>query len=164
MSAKNLQKYACHTIGRRKSSTARIFLAEGKGDFHVNSKPINDYFSREIDIEKALQPLKLLKSDQKFDLKVTVKGGGNTGQAGAVCLGVARALVEYFSDDKINEEVKEILAGNAVDEQEESPTFDQKAVKKYLKSNGLLTRDARQVERKKLGRRKARKSKQFSKR
>lgn len=126
--------------GRRKSSTARVFLRPGNGKFIVNCKELNDYFGRGTDRIIARQPLSLLENKFTFDLNkvdilVTVSGGGITGQAGAIRHGVTRALMEY------------------------NPEF-----RPSLKKEGYVTRDSRCVERKKVGLRKARKRPQFSKR
>lgn len=121
--------------GRRKTSTARVFLSKGTGTIVVNGKPIDEYFSRETSRMVVRQPLDLLDSVSAYDLYVTVTGGGSTGQAGAIRHGITRALIE--SDETL---------------------------KPALKAAGFVTRDSRQVERKKLGLRKARKRPQFSKR
>ena len=121
--------------GRRKSSAARVFLRPGKGDINVNGKPLDTFFGRETARMIVRQPLELTKMTDKFDVLVTVEGGGISGQAGAIRLGLARALVEY-------------------DETLKSP----------LRKAGFMTRDAREVERKKVGFRKARRGTQFSKR
>jgi small subunit ribosomal protein S9 len=122
-------------IGRRKTSTARLYIEAGNGDFLVNKKNLDDYFSSQARINIAQLPLKVSELDGKYNIKVTVKGGGTTGQAGAIQLALARAL------DDLNEDIHSIL-----------------------KKNGLLTRDDRMVERKKYGQPKARKKFQFSKR
>lgn len=122
-------------IGRRKTSTARLYIKSGKGSFVVNDKPIEEYFNVKARLNIAKLPLTVTELDGKYDIKVTVKGGGITGQAGAVSLALARAL------DNLNEDVHSVL-----------------------KENGLLTRDDRMVERKKYGQPKARKRFQFSKR
>jgi len=124
-----------HKIGRRKTSVARIYMSEGKGNITVNKKSYSDFFSTAILQYKILQPFNLTDTKDKFDLSVSVKGGGVNGQAEAVRLAISRALVEF------NEELK--------------PT---------LKAEGLMTRDPRMVERKKFGQKKARKKFQFSKR
>ena len=121
--------------GRRKSSSARVFLTPGTGKIVVNDKDINEYFSRETGVMIATQPLEKLGLGDQFDIKATVVGGGTTGQAGAIRLGISRALLE--SDDSLRPQLKEY---------------------------SFLTRDARKVERKKVGLRKARRSVQFSKR
>ena len=121
--------------GRRKSSTARVFLRKGSGNISVNGRPLDEYFGRETARMIVRQPLDLTESADKFDILVTATGGGTTGQAGAIRLGIARALVEY-------------------DETLKTP----------LRRAGFVTRDAREVERKKVGLHKARRATQFSKR
>ena len=121
--------------GRRKTSAARVYLRKGKGAIVVNGKPLDDFFGSETSRMIVRQPLQLTESSEKFDVHVTVSGGGMTGQAGAIRLGIARALVEY-------------------DETMKAP----------LRKAGLMTRDAREVERKKVGLHKARRASQFSKR
>ncbi len=121
--------------GRRKSAVARVFLKAGKGDIIVNGKPIAEYFSRETSLMIVRQPLELTNNVGTFDIKVNVSGGGETGQAGAVRHGITRALLDYDV-----------------------------TLKPGLKQAGYVTRDAREVERKKVGFHKARKRKQFSKR
>lgn len=123
-------------IGRRKNSTARVYLSSGSGNFVVNNKlDLNLYLKRESLVIHAIKPLEILNLKDKYDLKINVSGGGLTGQAGAIQLGVARALLK--SD---------------------------KELRSQLKTHGLLTRDAREVERKKYGQPGARKKFQFSKR
>lgn len=124
-----------HFIGRRKTATARVYIKPGTGLFLVNKKKLEDYFALANHQRAAQLPLELTEMTGKYDIKVTVSGGGNTGQADAIQLAVARAL------DNLNDNVHSTL-----------------------KSNGLLTRDDRMVERKKYGRPKARKRFQFSKR
>ena len=121
--------------GRRKSSTARVFLRKGSGTITVNERPLDEFFGRQTARMIVRQPLELTQSTDKFDIMVTVEGGGTTGQAGAIRLGIARALVEY----------DESLKGD-------------------LRKAGFMTRDAREVERKKVGLHKARRATQFSKR
>lgn len=121
--------------GRRKTSTARVFLSAGSGNIVVNGKPLDEYFGRETSVMVVRQPLELLDVANKFDIYVTVKGGGINGQAGAIRHGITRALID--SDDTL---------------------------KPALREAGFVTRDAREVERKKLGLRKARKRPQYSKR
>jgi small subunit ribosomal protein S9 len=121
--------------GRRKAAVARVFIKPGKGDIVVNGKPVDVFFSRETGRMIVRQPLLLTNHKDTFDIMVNVHGGGESGQAGAVRHGITRALIEYSAELK--------------------PT---------LKSAGLVTRDAREVERKKVGFRKARRRKQFSKR
>ena len=132
MSMTTQQNYG---TGRRKTSAARVFLRKGSGAIEVNGKTLEQFFGRETSRMIVRQPLELTENTDKFDIKVTVEGGGITGQAGAIRLGIARALVEY-------------------DESLKSP----------LRKAGFVTRDAREVERKKVGLHKARRATQFSKR
>lgn len=124
-----------YATGRRKTSVARVYMTKGKGVFIVNKRPMNEYFGRETSSMIINQPLDMVEMRDKFDFNIIVKGGGDTGQAGAIRLGVTRALMAYDND----------LRGE-------------------LRKAGFVTRDARIVERKKVGRKKARKSEQFSKR
>ena len=121
--------------GRRKTSTARVFLRTGTGKFVVNGKPVDEFFSRETGRMIVRQPLVLTQNEGRFDILVNVTGGGESGQAGAVRHGITRALIEYDAE-----------------------------LKSELRKAGFVTRDAREVERKKVGFRKARRRKQFSKR
>ncbi len=121
--------------GRRKTSTARVYITNGSGNITVNQRPLDGYFGREVARMIVRQPLELVEMTDKFDIKVSVRGGGSFGQAGAIRHGITRALLEY------NDELK--------------PT---------LRKAGFVTRDAREVERKKVGFRKARKKPQYSKR
>lgn len=122
-------------IGRRKTSTARLYIESGKGNFIVNDQPIEDYFKTEARLNVAKLPIVITELEGNYDIKVTVRGGGVTGQAGAVSLALARALDDHNED-----------------------------IHSTLKEHGLLTRDDRMVERKKYGQPKARKKFQFSKR
>lgn len=122
-------------VGRRKSSTARVYLRAGNGDIKINNRSIEEYFGRETARMIVKQPLVLTEMEGKFDINVNVKGGGGSGQAGAIRLGVTRALMAY------NEELR-------------AP----------LRQAGYVTRDSREVERKKVGLKKARRRPQFSKR
>ena len=124
-----------HSIGRRKASVARIYLKKGKGNITVNGKDFKDYFPVSTMQYKIEQPFKILSLDNKFDLSISVVGGGNTGQAEAIRLAISRALCDVDSENRT-----------------------------LLKSNGLLTRDSRVVERKKPGQKKARKKFQWVKR
>ena len=124
-----------YATGRRKNATARVWIATGNGDFFVNKKSIKDYFERGTHIDHVMQPLEVTTSTGKYNVKAMVKGGGKTGQAGAIRLGIARCLA-------------------GTDE----------SMKSVLSKGGFLERDARMVERKKYGRKKARRSYQFSKR
>lgn len=128
----NTQYYG---TGRRKSSSARVYLKPGNGEITINSRSDSQYFGRETSRRIIRQPLEATDMDSKFDLNIMVKGGGMNGQAGAIRLGIARALLQY--DDEL---------------------------RSSLRQGGFLTRDAREVERKKVGLRKARKKEQFSKR
>jgi small subunit ribosomal protein S9 len=124
-----------NTLGRRKTSVARVYLSEGTGKITVNKKDLSEYFSTEVLLGKVKQPFGITENVDKYDVKVNVKGGGINGQAEAIRLGISKALVE------INAEWKPAL-----------------------KAEGLMTRDPRMVERKKPGQKKARKKFQFSKR
>ena len=121
--------------GRRKSAVARVFMKRGSGSIVVNGKPVDQFFSRETGRMIVRQPLALVEQLNGFDIKVNVTGGGESGQAGAVRHGITRALIEYDA-----------------------------ALKSALSKAGFVTRDAREVERKKVGFHKARRRKQFSKR
>lgn len=133
--------------GRRKSSTARVFLRPGKGEIKVNNRSLEDYFGRETSCMVVRQPLETVDVIGKFDVYATVVGGGISGQAGAVRLGIARALVAYDEYD---------LAEDA----EPNPN----SFRRRLRARRLLTRDSRRVERKKVGLHKARRATQYSKR
>lgn len=124
-----------YATGRRKSSTARVFMKAGSGNLTINTRSLEDYFGRETSRMVVQQPLELVEMLKKFDLKITVRGGGNNGQAGAIRHGITRALIEFDSE-----------------------------LKPALRKAGFVTRDARAVERKKIGLHKARKRPQFSKR
>ena len=136
MTAAAKQKaYLAHTVGRRKSSIARVYVTKGTGKITINHRGFNDYFPKETSRYVVAQPLNLLQMNDLYDINVNVVGGGATGQAGAIRLGIARALL------KVNP-----------------------AKRAELKAAGFLTRDPREVERKKYGKSGARKSYQFSKR
>jgi small subunit ribosomal protein S9 len=138
-------KQQFYGTGRRKSASARVFLKRGTGQFLVNQKPMDTFFQGASKQILILEPLKAIEMDGKFDIIATVRGGGNSGQAGAIRHGLARALVAYDEDDG--------ESGSGA-----------MGLRKILGGLGLLTRDSRRVERKKVGRPKARKAKQFSKR
>ena len=121
--------------GRRKSSAARVYMTKGSGQVVINDRPIDEFFSRETSRMIVRQPFELLEMTDKFDLKVTVKGGGISGQAGAIRLGLTRALMLYDEE-----------------------------LRRPLRKAGYVTRDAREVERKKVGLHKARKASQYCKR
>lgn len=121
--------------GRRKSSTARVYLTRGKGQITVNGQPLDEFFGRETSRMVVRQPLQRLSLNDQFDVNAQVAGGGSNGQAGAIRLGLSRALLEYDGE-----------------------------LRKSLRAAGFLTRDAREVERKKVGLHKARRATQYSKR
>lgn len=121
--------------GRRKSSVARVFIKRGTGKIVINGRELNDFFKRETGRMVVMQPLQLTENVETFDIMVNVTGGGESGQAGAVRHGITRALIDYDAN-----------------------------LKSVLSNAGLVTRDAREVERKKVGLKKARRAKQFSKR
>ena len=121
--------------GRRKSSTARVFLKRGSGNITVNGRPLDQYFGRETARMVVRQPLELVEASDRFDINVTVRGGGISGQAGAIRHGITRALIAY-----------------------------DETLKRPLRQAGFVTRDAREVERKKVGLHKARRAPQYSKR
>ena len=121
--------------GRRKSSVARVFIKKGEGQITVNGKPVDQYFGRQTSIMIVKQPLMLTNNEVAFDIQVNVRGGGESGQAGAVRHGITRALIDYDA-----------------------------ALKGDLSRAGFVTRDAREVERKKVGLHKARRATQYSKR
>ncbi len=127
--------YDVQAVGRRKASVARVYLVEGKGDIIINRRKFNDYFSKDTTRYVVTQPLNLLNVSKKYDILINVKGGGLTGQAGAVRLGISRCLIKLDA-----------------------------TLRPELKKAGFLTRDARVVERKKYGLRGARRAYQFSKR
>ena len=124
-----------YSTGRRKSSTARVFMKAGSGNITVNARALDEYFGRETSRMVVRQPLGVVDMLENFDFNITVKGGGNNGQAGAIRHGITRALMEY-----------------------------DETLRPSLRGAGLVTRDAREVERKKVGLHKARKRPQFSKR
>ena len=126
---------ANYGTGRRKTAAARVFMKPGSGKITVNDRPLDEFFGRETGRMIVRQPLELVQLTNKFDITVTVAGGGITGQAGAIRHGITRALMEYDGE-----------------------------LRKQLRVAGFVTRDAREVERKKVGRRKARRGTQYSKR
>ena len=136
MAVNNKSKtYSAQAVGRRKSSVARIYIVEGTGKITVNRRELSNYFNKATDRYVVCQPFALLEVSDKYDVLVNVKGGGSTGQSGAVRLGISRALVKIDSN-----------------------------LSSSLKKAGFLTRDSRKVERKKAGMRGARRKFQFSKR
>ncbi len=134
--------------GRRKTSTARVFLKAGKGNIIINDKTLEEYFGRKTSRMVVRQPLEVTELQSKFDILVTVDGGGINGQAGAIRHGIARALVKFEEDE----------SGAGDDTSGGGP------IRKALRKAGYMTRDAREVERKKVGKHKARKGTQYSKR
>lgn len=170
-------KQQYYGTGRRKSCVARVFLKSGTGTITVNGRKLEDYFTRPTLRMVVKQPLELLKLVSNFDLYITVKGGGASGQAGAVRHGITRALIQYDEQTtapetvvsqakkvaklvvKNNENENEAEDGETDSQESEHLTYRQK-----LRTAGFVTRDARKVERKKVGLRKARKAVQFSKR
>ena len=124
-----------YATGRRKSSSARVFMSAGSGNIKVNGSSLDEYFGRETARMVVRQPLVLTEFSDKFDFNITVKGGGSTGQSGAIRHGITRALMKY-----------------------------DEALRPTLRGAGFVTRDSREVERKKVGLRKARRATQFSKR
>ena len=139
--AKN-DKRVFYGTGRRKSSVARVILTPGKGKITVNGKDVNEYMPFEVLVMDLKQPLVVTNNLETFDINVNVNGGGFSGQAGAIRLGIARALLEYDQENTEKED----------------------SYRKILKANGFITRDARSKERKKYGLKAARRAPQFSKR
>lgn len=130
-----MAKDTYYGTGRRKTSTARVFLRSGKGEITVNARPLDEFFGRKTARMIVRQPLEVANATDTFDVAVTVKGGGITGQAGAIRHGITRALLKY-----------------------------DETLRRALRQAGFVTRDAREVERKKVGLRKARRATQYSKR
>ncbi|MBN8549553.1 MAG: 30S ribosomal protein S9 [Deltaproteobacteria bacterium] len=143
-----------HTIGRRKSSVARVYLKPGSGTITVNNRTFEDYFGRQTLRMILRQPLVVLSETDKYDISINVAGGGTAGQAAAARLGIARALVKIHGDEHVA----------PADDRTAGDVLINGPTRKALKVAGLLTRDAREVERKKYGRHKARRRPQFSKR
>jgi len=138
-----MAKQVWTATGRRKRSSAQVRITGGTGNITVNGVDVNEYFPNQILVMDLKQPLTVTNNDNRFDIEVTVKGGGFSGQAGAIRLGIARALLEFDANtDQTRED----------------------SYRKVLKTNGFLTRDARVKERKKYGLKKARRAPQFSKR
>lgn len=132
--------------GRRKDSTARVFIRKGTGKITINTRTLEEYFGRETDRMVVCQPLEAVKVEGQFDILITVRGGGTSGQAGAIRHGITRALIQYDEEGTAEGE------GGA------------QGFRAILRKAGYVTRDPRVVERKKVGFRKARKKSQFSKR
>lgn len=144
---KKQDKVQFYGTGRRKSSTARVFCRPGKGAIVINGKPIDEYFGRKTARMIVRQPLEHLDCSARFDWYITVLGGGISGQAGAIRLGIARALVAFDEDGRTEEDL-----------------VREDSWRRRLREKSYLTRDSRRVERKKVGLSKARRAKQFSKR
>lgn len=140
--AKKKEKEFYYGTGRRKTSIAKVKLFPGKGKITVNNKDVHEYFNSELSIMDLSQPLTLTNTTDQFDVVCSVFGGGLSGQAGAIRLGITRALLEY---DVVN-------------------PSEEESFRKILKINGMVTRDSREKERKKPGLKKARRAPQFSKR
>ncbi len=130
-----MQTEQFYGTGRRKTSTARVYLTRGKGNIVINRRPLENYFGREVARMIVRQPLEVVDMNERFDITVSVRGGGSFGQAGAIRHGITRALIDYDGE-----------------------------LKPALRKAGFVSRDAREVERKKVGLRKARKRPQYSKR
>jgi small subunit ribosomal protein S9 len=139
--------------GRRKTSTARVYLTKGKGEITVNKIALDNYFGRKTSRMIVRQPLETTQMTGQFDVKVTVVGGGISGQAGAIRHGIARALLQYERE-----------ALGIVEPITDDGETGKTTIRSQLRRAGYLTRDAREVERKKVGRHKARKGTQYSKR
>jgi small subunit ribosomal protein S9 len=139
--------------GRRKTAVARVRLSEGSGKISINGRPLNEYFTEDKDRAAVMGPLQLAEMSNKLDLGVNVKGGGFTGQAGAICQGIARALKIMFGLDT-----------SAATPSEDGAAAGGGNFAQRLRESGYLTRDGRMKERKKYGRKGARKAFQFSKR
>jgi len=190
-SQKQKQQYYYGT-GRRKTSVARVFLRPGKGKILINKMELDKYFGRETLRMLVHQPLIITNTMGRFDLYITVDGGGNSGQAGAIRLGVSRALIAYDEtpggnscDDSLNDSITnvnpikklkasknrqevaiDVVTATASSEKDagNSEIVETASFRRSLRASGLVTRDSRIVERKKVGRRKARKRPQYSKR
>lgn len=141
--------------GRRKTATARVFLRKGTGIIKVNGRTLENYFARETAQMVVNQPLEVVDQMGRFDIIVTVSGGGSSGQAGAVRHGISRALINYDEVTTTHSDDGDAGGGEASDD---------RSFRRLLRRAGLVTRDARKVERKKVGRHKARKGTQYSKR
>lgn len=145
VTAKKTANYTYNAVGRRKTAAARVFIKAGEGNISINGKGLDDYFGRKTSRMIVRQPLELIEAAQQLDYFITVSGGGANGQAGAIRHGIARVLIELDE-------------ANGTDGEE--PT----SFRRILRTAGFVTRDARKVERKKVGLRKARRATQFSKR
>ena len=144
--------------GRRKTSTARVYLTKGKGHIVINKNTLDEYFGRKTARMIVRQPLEVTGLQDKFDITVTVSGGGSSGQAGAIRHAISRALLQYDEGDNKSK------SSDSHTTNSEGSAAGALSLRKVLRQAGLLTRDARQVERKKVGRHGARKGTQYSKR
>lgn len=141
-----VKKFLQHAVGRRKTAAARVFIKKGSGKIEINGRTLENYFGRETSCMIVRQPLDLIEEAKNFDYFITVKGGGANGQAGAIRHSISRALIKH-------DELDNGTDGNEVT-----------SARRILRKAGFVTRDARKVERKKVGLRKARRAVQFSKR
>ena len=150
--------------GRRKNSTARVFIKSGTGKIVINTRSLEEYFGRKTARMVVMQPLQAVNMEGKFDLNITVRGGGNLGQAGAIRHGLTRALIQY--DEEYLDKSKKGIAKEEgmADGSFDTSDSDNKSYRRILRKLGYVTRDPRKVERKKVGHRKARKKEQYSKR
>lgn len=153
------KKRQCYGTGRRKTCTARVFLRPGTGNVTINAQHIDDYFGRKTARMVVRQPLVLIELEDKFDVVATVKGGGIMGQAGAIRHGITRALIQYDEGMNPKKADKEEEEGEG-----SSSGGDENSFRRILRKAGYVTRDARKVERKKVGLHGARKRPQYSKR
>lgn len=163
------KKRQCYATGRRKTGTARVFLRPGTGKITINEQDLDQYFGRKTARMVVRQPLELIEVTEKFDVVVSVQGGGIMGQAGAIRHGISRALIKY--DEALNPpaapvvaEVAENAMGGVSEVVLSVSVSDPKSYRRILRRAGFVTRDARKVERKKVGLHKARKRPQYSKR
>lgn len=176
--ATNVAVKQYYGTGRRKSSTARVFLRSGKGSVTINTKSLNDYFGRDTARMVVKQPLELVEMIDKFDVIVTVRGGGIMGQADAIRHGITRALIQYDEEAitkpaktsakkagaKATSSTAEVATSMASALEGTDVAANANSFRRILRKAGYVTRDPRVVERKKVGRRKARKLEQYSKR
>lgn len=148
--------------GRRKSSAARVYIKQGKGSITINDRTLEEYFGRETGRMIVMQALQATDMQSKFDIVISVSGGGISGQAGAIRHGISRALLAYELGDKVTKGGKKAKATATVAAEDGEVVAG--PIKQALRKAGYLTRDAREVERKKVGKHKARKGTQYSKR
>lgn len=155
MASKSAAVKQYYGTGRRKSSTARVFIKTGTGKITINSLTVEEYFGRQTARMMVNQALEAVDMINKFDLLITVRGGGDMGQAGAIRHGITRALIKYD---------EEFVGSDKQAANSEFENIKENSYRRILRKLGFVTRDSRQVERKKVGRRKARKKEQYSKR